>query len=84
MDDLISRESVLEQIKRMPYWFTRDGYCALTYDDIETAINNMPAVEAISVSWLETVRNDADEAGDLEMRDAITNLIDEWHRRNKG
>lgn len=49
-NDLISRMSVIEQIKRMPYWHTPDGYCAFTYDDIEAAINNSPAVDAAPVA----------------------------------
>lgn len=41
-----------------------------------------PTVDAIPVWRLEMVRDDADEAGDLEMRDAVTRLIDEWNGRN--
>lgn len=48
-NDLIFRAAAIEQIKRMPYWFTPDGYCALTYDDVEAAINNLPAVDAVPV-----------------------------------
>ena len=33
----------------MPYWFTPDGQCALTYDDIEAAINNASTVDAVPV-----------------------------------
>lgn len=54
-----------------------------TDEEIERAIKAIPAVDAIPVEWLESVRNDADDAGDLEMRDAITGLIDEWHRKEK-
>lgn len=40
-------------------------------------------VEAVPVAWLARVRNDADEAGDLEMRDAITGLIFEWRKEQE-
>jgi hypothetical protein len=37
-------------------------------------------VDAIPVEWMKKVRNDADDAGDIEMRDSITGLLLEWQK----
>ena len=40
----------------------------------------LPTIDVIPVAWLKKVRDDADDAGDLEMRDSISCLLEEWER----
>ena len=43
-------------------------------------LNELPTLEVIPVEWLKKVREDADDAGDWEMGDSITCLLEEWKR----
>ena len=70
-DDLISRAAAIEQIKRMPYWFTPDEYCALTYDDIEAAINNASTVDAVPVVHGLWIDENPDDSLDPRMRCSV-------------
>ena len=38
-------------------------------------------IDAVPVEWLRKVMYDADDAGDMEMTDAVSQLIQEWHRQ---
>ena len=76
---LISRKACIDRLRRIagnqPNKMMRDLFCIEKF-----ALERMPEIKAVPVEWLEKGRRDADDAGDIEMRDAITHLLGEWEK----
>ena len=84
MADLISRAAALEALGECPYnWNDWPEEIQTVYDweSHKEAIENVPAIDAIPVEWLQKKRKYASEGDSLDV--GIAEVLDMWEKEQE-
>lgn len=73
---LMGADALIEEMVKVPgnRWNTKT---------LGEALDSVPTIDAIPVEWLRKEMNMADDRGDVEMTDAISWLIQTWHKEQE-